>query len=338
MSRQRVKVELANGPTPKIEPQSDECPQVYLSHTVVSTTALETELLKCSGMRYRCFSFVYIVPEAIYWSPRALESYELNVKKQNHIMMDSGAFSFQMFIRRKGKSARELEKSVEKTVDQYVEFCQKRKKEWDFYVTFDWDQKVDLVWKVTKELEERGLRPTPVYHGDQSLSYLKRYLDAGYKRIGISPVAITKRDYKACRRFLENVFRTTESYKVKLHGFALTSLSMMFAFPWTSVDSSSWSRVASYGGIYLLDEEKSSMKAIHVSTTGQIKATTESVTALSPQAFKSLKDRVEDMGWDFELLRRSLQYRFIFNAWTYSHLNQFKDKIEKRYVRWKPLL
>lgn len=335
--RKREPLKLANGPTPEVVPQTAGPPTVYLSHTVVHSKPLEEEFLRCSGVRYRCFSFVYVVPEAIYWSERALAAYEVNVAKGNHLMMDSGAFSFQMFLVRR-KDVKEIGKLREKTIEQYVQFCKKKEKDWDWYVTFDYDQKVEVVWQVTKQLEARGLKPVPVYHGDQSLDWLRRYLDAGYKRVGISSLTWRRSDYRKTRRYLDQVFRVAEPYRVKLHGFAVTSLSLTFAYPWASVDSSSWSRTASYGAIYALDLQKGSMAAVHVSLTGGLQKETKSVTELSMGALKSVQEQVERAGWDFELLRRSLAYRFCYNGWVFAHLDQWKSYMQDRHVKWGSLL
>lgn len=337
VARKREKLLLANGPHPKILPQSDELPRIYLSHTVVSTVELETELLKCSGVRYRCFSFVYLDPEAIYWSPRALIAFDVNVEHGNKIMLDSGAFSFHMFAI-KEKNVGNVAKLREKTIEQYIRFCKKHGKDVEWYVTFDYTHDVKVVWDITKVLEEHGLQPVPVYHGDQSTDWLKKYLDAGYKRVGISNLPRRKPDYKKTRFYLDQVFRTVEPYKVKLHGFAVTSIAMAFAYPWHSVDSSSWSRTASYGAIYALEPERGSMTAQHISLTGGLKDSTRSVTELSPSALKSVRQQVEKDGWDFDLLRRSLQYRFIFNAHVFAHLNQYKSLFQDRYVRYEPIL
>ena len=328
MPRAREKLLLANGPHPEIAPQSDETPHIHLSHTVVSTTKLEEEF-RCSGVRYRCFSFVYVVPEAIYWSPRALESYLYNVKKKNHIMMDSGAFSFQMFLVKKKKNVHDMKDMINKTLDQYVEFCKNRKHEWDFYVTFDYIQDVEVVWKITQELKNRGLKNVvPVYHGDQSLDWLKKYADAGHKRIGISTLPARKKDYRKTRLYLDGVFKVLEPYKVKTHGFAITSLNLMYAYDFTSVDSSSWSRTASYGSIYVPDYIRGSLSAVHVSMTGGLKDASQSATNLSPQALRSVRDYIENKGWDFDLLRRSLQYRFIYNGAVFAQMNNNKKMLE----------
>lgn len=335
--RKREELKLANGPIPKIVPQVDDLPRIYLSHTVVHRRELEEEFLKCSGTRYRCFSFVYLDPEAIYWSPRALEAFEVNIEHKNKIMLDSGAFSFQMFLIKR-KDVGNIEKLRRKTIEQYVSFCKKYGKSVEWYVTFDYDQDVNVVWNMTKELEKEGLKPVPVYHGDQSLDWLKKYLDAGFTRIGISSLTRRRSDYKKTRFYLDQVFRTVESYKVKLHGFAVTSIALAYAYPWHSVDSSSWSRTASYGAIYALEPNRGSMTSQHISLTGGLKDSTRSLTELSPTALKSVREQVERNGFDFEKLRKSLAYRFIYNGWLFAHLNNWKELFRDRYVKYEPIL
>jgi hypothetical protein len=266
-----------------------------------------------------------------------LEAYKYDVKQDVHIMIDSGAFSFHMFLAKK-KKIENIDALREKTIGQYVEFCQKRKERWDFYVTFDYIHSQKVVWEVTRRLEKEGLRPTPVYHGDCAVEELKKWLDKGYKRIGISSLPWRRFDYRQTRMYLDAVFRVCEPYKVKLHGFAITSLSLAFFYPWCSVDSSTWARAASYGAIYGLDVGRATLSSIHVSLTGGLKSTTTTATSLTPEALKSVKAQVEEEGWDFELLRRSLQYRFCYNAWVFAHLNRYKKYIRDMHVQWERLV
>ncbi len=337
MGRVREKLVLANGPTPKITPQSDEKPLVYLSHTVVHGKELEEELIRCSGVRYRCFSFVYLIKEAIYFSERARIAYDYNVKRGSHIMMDSGAFSFHHFVMKR-QNVKNIEALREKTIEQYVQFCKQHQKNWDFAVTFDYIQDQKVIREVTKRLEGEGCKITPVYHGESSLDNLKRWLDEGYSRIGVSTLPWRKQNHKAQQKYYDGVFRTCEPYKVKLHGFAVTSLNYMFAWPWHSVDSSSWSRTASYGAIYALDPQRGSLVSVHLSLTGGLKSDTNTATMLSPQALKSVRNQVEGNGWDFDLLRRSLAYRFIHNAYIFSHIHQYRKHVERNHTQWEPLL
>lgn len=323
--KRRSTLELANGPYPKSEPQLDEKPILYLSHSMVHTRELEEEFLNATGVRYRCCSFVYLEPRAIYWTPRAWEGYLLNVERGNHIMMDSGAFSFQMFVFKHKEVVKNIAKMRQQTVEWYVEFCKKRSKDWDFYVTFDYERNCQTIWDMTKKLEEYGLKPAPVYHADRSLDWLKKYLDAGYRRIGISPLLQIRSSYRNVRNCLDGIFRTIEPYKnVKLHGFAMTSLSLMFGYPWYSVDSSSWSRTASYGSIYAVDPYSNRLSSLHVSLD-KGEYTQKSVSSLSAEALKSVREQVEGNGFDFDLMRKSVTYRHIYCGWTFAHLIQFRE-------------
>lgn len=341
MPRSRKPVELANGPTPKIIPQSDETPHIYLSHTVVHTKELEEEFLRCTGVRYRCFSFVYIDPAAFYFTPRSRQAYDVNVQHDNHIMMDSGAFSFHEFVK-KHRDESKVKNLKKETILNYVKFCKEHKKDWDFHVTFDYIRHSPLIWQVTKYLEKKGLQPTPVFHGDSSYDWLRKYLDAGYKRIGISTTYHRRSDYKNQRLYFDHVFKICDPYKVKLHGFAMTALSYAFAYPWDSIDSSSWSRTASYGMIYMLDKERVKLGSVHVSALGSwnkpnYASHTSTTATMSKEAVKSIRDQVEGNGFDFDLLANSLTYRFIYNGWMQSHLNGYRDYLKDVYARWEPL-
>lgn len=339
MARGREKLSLANGPTPKIVPQNDEPPHVYLGNNQTHSTELEEEFVRCTGARYRCFSFVYLSPKAIYWCPRTLESYRYNITQNSHIMLDSGAFSFHQFVA-KQRDQGKVERLKDETVQLYVDFCRKEAENCDFVVTFDYRKECPLIWEMTKYLESQGIKPVPVYHGDSPVEWLKKYLDAGYQRVSLGVLAATRKNPKNLKFYLDQCFRIIEPYKVKVHGLAMTSLSTMFGYPWTSVDSSSWTKVACKGGIFTLDKNRGSVPSTHISLTGGLKSSTKSASSLSPSALKSLRDYTEELGWDFDLLRRSLTYRSCFNGWIFAHLNEYKkDYLAQRSIKkWGQLL
>lgn len=323
-------LQLCHGPVPKITPHTTN-PIVYLSHSIVHTKELWEEFLDKTGAKYFCCSFVYLHPKMIYWTPRAFQVYKVNVERGNHLMMDSGAFSFYMFMA-KHKNIPNKEALTEKTLSTYIEFCHKRQKQWDFYVTFDHIRDVKVIWDVTKRLEKEGLKPIPIYHGDQSLDWLRRYLDAGYQRIGIATLHYRRSRQERMRFYLDNVFDIVEKYKgVKTHGFAMTSLSLMFSYPWTSVDSSSWSRTSSFGAIFIVDHGKNTMKTCHISF--EPSTNSNSYSRLAKGAQIAIKEQVENRGFDFELMRRSVTYRHIYNGWLFSHLGMFKQQIQRTHSR-----
>lgn len=80
-------------------------------------------------------------------------------------------------------------------------------------------------------------RVVPVYHQNDPIRWLERYLDAGVTYVGISPandVTPTQR-----MRWLDGV-RERIPKGVRTHGFGVSSPDMMRRFPWHSVDSTTW--------------------------------------------------------------------------------------------------
>lgn len=93
----------------------------------------------------------------------------------------------------------------------------------------------------------------PVYHQNDPVEWLDKYLDAGVQYIGISPAndntTQTKMEWmETLRPFL---FDGAGRPVVKTHGFAVTSYDLMKFWDWYSVDSASWKLAAAWGAIYL---------------------------------------------------------------------------------------
>lgn len=113
----------------------------------------------------------------------------------------------------------------------------------------------DLTWRNQQALEERGLTPVPVVHYKAPMTVLHRYLDAGYDFIGLGGlVGSTMQD--SCKAWIDRCFdiicdTPDRMPKVKVHGFGVTSHRLMLAYPWYSVDSTSWTKIGAYGGILI---------------------------------------------------------------------------------------
>jgi hypothetical protein len=115
----------------------------------------------------------------------------------------------------------------------------------------------EKTWEVQQYFEkEHGLFPVPVIHAGTKLHYLDRYLKTGkYDLIGLGGGrGMGKRKYK---QWADSVFihlcPETNNYEpiVKVHGFAVTSPELMRRWPWWSVDSTTWVKLAAYGWIYI---------------------------------------------------------------------------------------
>lgn len=110
-----------------------------------------------------------------------------------------------------------------------------------------------LTYERQKQLEAMGADVKPVFHARDRDVWLQRYLDEGYEYVFLGGMVPESAPY-----LLEWLDHVWHSYltnpdgtpRVKVHGFGLTSTSLMFRYPWFSVDSTSWVMKAMFGRIY----------------------------------------------------------------------------------------
>lgn len=320
-------------------------PIIYLSGITPGTEEQALDFIKRSKVSHRCFSFAYSCPGAFYYSKQIHHELDLSLKKNVHVMLDSGAFSFHQFVdsrsgvlstAKKRKVAVDIEKLKDDTIGLYVDYCKKFKKDWDFYVNFDYKREGKVCWDVQKYLEKQGLRPVPVFHGYYSIDWLKRYCEDGHKRIGISGVARRQGGWNAQRAYLDRVFDLTEKYGIKLHGFAVTALTLMFGYPWHSVDSATWVKAANMGAIYFVDRRAHSMQLIHISDR---RSGAVSYNRLGKATQQALRRSVEEAGFDFKKMRTDKRERSIFNALVFtSGLQGVRERVMAQKVDWESLI
>lgn len=172
--------------------------------------------------------------------------------------MDSGAFSV-------------WTRGAEINLEDYITFC-KQHPECSYYVSLDvipgvyadkrslrsrealnegckrgWFNYKRMIQELPKD------KVIPVYHQNDDLKWLDKYLNYGVKYIGISPANDNGTPQKlAWMRELKHIlFDGAGNPVVKTHGFAVTSYSMMKYWHWHSVDSATWQRAASFGEIFI---------------------------------------------------------------------------------------
>lgn len=173
------------------------------------------------------------------------------------------------------------------------------------------------------EMEARGVRPLPCFHYGEDERYLEYYL-ANYDYITIGGmVGKTKEQLitwldRIWDRF---VIDGSGTPRAKLHGFGITTISIMERYPWYSCDSSSWIQGAAFGTIVhpkhgaLSVSEKSPSrhdKGRHVSTLTEIE---------KEYVFTEFKKQ----GFDYERLSTVYESRAAYNLWSYSELNYSID-------------
>lgn len=172
------------------------------------------------------------------------------------MLLDSGAFS-----------AWNRKQVID--LDAYIEFIKEHESEFDYFVNLDcipgeWGRRPtreEIEISAAKGYENyhymlsKGVdknRLIHVFHQHEDWKWLKKMVEE-IPYIGLSPANDSTPVSK--RRWLDECMMYTTDSKgypiVKTHGFAVTSLNLMYRYPWYSVDSVSWRRIAAYGAVVI---------------------------------------------------------------------------------------
>ncbi len=93
-----------------------------------------------------------------------------------------------------------------------------------------------------------GLKSIPAFHYGEPFDYLRYYLDKT-DYIALGGVAQLRGKKNILNKWFDSCFNLINPYKTKIHGFAVTSLSLLQDYPFYSVDSSTWSACIRFGRI-----------------------------------------------------------------------------------------
>lgn len=199
------------------------------------------------------------------------------------IFMDSGAHTlYNVHVlkstgkkKREGRHGRELEAEnvvwgrgdfsyfdlsrgspFRKYCDTYASFIKKFSKYVDFFATVDAISNPDITWEIQRYFEEEhGVQPVPIVHYGTPMKYVDRYLQTGrYDFLGVGGLGqgVSRAQYYTWGdEFFCHICPESNNYLplVKTHGFAMTSWDLIVRWPWWSVDSATWVKVAAYGHI-----------------------------------------------------------------------------------------
>lgn len=170
------------------------------------------------------------------------------------LILDSGAFS----AWRKMETLR---------VEDYIEFIQRYHGCFHEVVNLDVipgafgkkpsaeevERSAGLGWKNMEVMRAAGIKPMHVFHQGERFYWLEKMIDEGLDYIGISPA--NDRTTKQKMQWLDSVFGFLCGDRgfpsVRTHGFGVTSLPILFRYPFYSVDSVSWILFGAYGQILI---------------------------------------------------------------------------------------
>ena len=138
-------------------------------------------------------------------------------------------------------------------VETYVNLDQIPGKRGQKFTQADVERSAQVSYDNLQYMKSHGLSPIPVFHQGERFYWLERLVADGETYIGISP----HNDLRTAAHidWLDKVYTIITDADgralVKTHGFAVTTASIMFRYPWYSVDSTTWALVAGYGKIYV---------------------------------------------------------------------------------------
>jgi hypothetical protein len=209
--------------------------KIYLAGTSVSAPRKEKKLQFLFKKGHKLHSFFHC--------EEGFEKkwFKMNKRNKVDLFLDSGAFSAKA-------------QNIEINIQNYISFILKNEQYISLYSNLDVIGDPKQTWKNQLIMEKAGLSPIPVFHYGENESWLRKYLKKGYDYIslgGMVPISTP-----ALMMWLDQIFTKHLTDKkgipiIKVHGFGLTSFSLIFRYPWYSIDSTSWVVTGRLGSIFI---------------------------------------------------------------------------------------
>lgn len=289
--------------------------KVYLAGYQASSEERESFLVARGAITHRCISFANVVriPGLPYFVDGIATGYKVCLREKVGIMMDSGVFSYRKYVK-KLQGLRKQDK-LAALVDEngflrlYVDFCKQYGHLWDFCVTVDIDFDAKHNFRRHVQLEKMGVRTVPVFHGDTSLDFLKRYADRGYDYICIGSTGHLRTSVQSKKAYYESVFDAGAKMGLRYHGLGITVPYIMTDYPWYSLDSSAWSQYAGYGWLVKFEPA-----ALRLSTVAVSRKSKSHGLGLNLKAMQRLAEELKAEGFDLKELQVDHTARHLYNA------------------------
>jgi hypothetical protein len=330
----------------------DTKPILYVSSIAGSGDWSEEKFTRLTAIRSRCFSYAYCGITSPLYHDRHGRYLGWFLRRGQRVFLDSGAHSLHRMLR-SGKTlakrikvdkedrklfVEHLTKEFINRYAEYVRWCYASGMKFDFWVTLDAQKNCGIIYQITKQLEKLiGVVPISVYHGDDSLDWVKRYIDDGHKILGIGIDGKRIKGKEARHRYYSEVHELAAKYDIALHGFAMTG-DRMLAYPWYSVDSATHIKAASFGKILTIMPERQRIAQVHVSEHYSEMTAYGCFSALSKNAQQGIINIVEANGFVFDEIRKSLNARIMYNARILQQAVEMHTKQKTIFKNWEALV
>lgn len=173
-------------------------------------------------------------------------------------------------------------------------------------------------------MERLGVRPLPCFHYGEDERYLEWYIK-NYTYITIGGMVGKSKVH--LEKWLDHIWSKylcdgSGNAKIKVHGFGLTSVSLMERYPWYSCDSSSWIQAAAFGSIFTAKHGPIAVSAESPSrhTQGQ------HITTLSSIEREYMEDMLFEHGFSVDRLSTIYESRAVYNMLGYMQVNDMINK------------
>lgn len=230
------------------------------------------------------------------------------------VFLDSGAFSAFML-------------GAEIDIDGYGEYIKTNKDLIEHYSVLDGIGDPQKTWENQEYLERFGLRPIPCFHYGEDERYLEYYIKH-YDYIslgGMVPISTPQLILWLDRIWHEYLVGADRRPVVRVHGFGLTRLQLLYRYPWYSVDSTSWQQAGSAGRLIL--PVGKTVAVSDVSPTR--KQAGQHVDNVSTMERDVIWQFVTSRGFDPARMQRTYLARWCYNLNSLSEINDLLDKREQ---------
>ena len=177
------------------------------------------------------------------------------------------------------------------------------------------------------DMAHYGVKALPCFHAGEDERYLEYYV-ANYDYITLG--GLVGSSTKQLQHWLDRIW---DKYltdgagrpKIKVHGFGITSLTLVKRYPWHSCDASTWIQAAAFG-------------AVHTPDYGLISVSDKSPTLhmdcnhlynMSAVETEYLIEMFAKQGFDHKRLSTEYESRAIYNLWAFGEIN---DRINAEFI------
>lgn len=179
------------------------------------------------------------------------------------------------------------------------------------------------------EMEARGVRPLPCFHAGEDERYLEYYIqNYEYITLGGMVGSSTKQLMVWLDRMWDRYLTDGSGRaRVKVHGFGITAVPIMEAYPWYSCDSSSWIQSAAFGGLILPGYSQNNLAMpINVSDKSPSRHDPgQHVATLTQIEQDFILQKLEENGFTYERLSTIYESRAAWNLWAFGVVNTLMD-------------